>query len=114
MERLLRLGKSALAQGHVANKWYFLAKSSAQSPTFPTTLFLLACAKKQSYLFKEKESTFRPSTAFCFVVVFKDCIYLFITDTERGRDIGRGRSKLPVGSLLLPLFMSLPLSVCLS
>ena len=34
---------------------------------------------------------------FTLKVVF---IYLFMRDTERGRDIGRGRSGLPVGSLM--------------
>ena len=34
---------------------------------------------------------------------FKDYIYLFMTDTERSRDIGRGRSRLPVGSLMQDL-----------
>ena len=33
-----------------------------------------------------------------FFVVFKDFIYLFMRDTERGRDTGRGRTRLPVGS----------------
>ena len=32
------------------------------------------------------------------VFFFKDFIYLFMRDTERGRDIGRGRSRLPAGS----------------
>ena len=31
--------------------------------------------------------------------------YLFMRDTERGRDIGRGRSRLPVGS---PMQDSIP------
>ena len=31
---------------------------------------------------------------------FKDFIYLFIRDTERGRDTGRGRSRLPAGCLM--------------
>ena len=29
---------------------------------------------------------------------FKDFIYLFMRDTERTRDIGRGRSRLPAGT----------------
>ena len=29
---------------------------------------------------------------------FKDFIYLFMRDTERSRDIGKGRSRLPAGS----------------
>ena len=28
---------------------------------------------------------------------FKDFIYLFMRDTEKGRGTGRGRSRLPVG-----------------
>ena len=35
---------------------------------------------------------------FCFVL--KDFIYLFMSDTERGRDTGRGRSRLHAGSLM--------------
>ena len=31
---------------------------------------------------------------------FKDFIYLFIRDTQRGRDTGRRRSRLHVGSLM--------------
>ena len=31
---------------------------------------------------------------------FKDFIYLFMRYTERGRDISRGRSRFPVGSLM--------------
>ena len=31
---------------------------------------------------------------------FKDFLYLFMRDTERGRDTGRGRSRLPVRSLM--------------
>ena len=30
----------------------------------------------------------------------KDFTYLFMRDTERGRDTGRGRSRLPAGSLM--------------
>ena len=33
-----------------------------------------------------------------YIYIFKDFIYLFMRDTERGRNIGRGRSRLPVGS----------------
>ena len=40
-----------------------------------------------------------------FVVVFKDFIYLFMRDTERGRDTGRGRSRLHAGS---PMRDSIP------
>ena len=32
-------------------------------------------------------------------------IYLFMRYTERGRDIGRGRSRLPVGSLMWGLIL---------
>ena len=32
-------------------------------------------------------------------------MYLFMRDTERGRDIGRGRSRLPAGS---PIWDSIP------
>ena len=31
-------------------------------------------------------------------IFVKDFIYLFIRDRERGRDTGRGRSRLPAGS----------------
>ena len=33
-------------------------------------------------------------------IFFKDFIYLFMRDTERGRDIGRGRSRLLTGILM--------------
>ena len=33
-----------------------------------------------------------------FFLFLKDFIYLFMRDTERSRDIGKGRSKLPAGS----------------
>ena len=36
---------------------------------------------------------------------FKEFIYLLTRDTERGRDIGRGRSRCPVGS---PMQDSIP------
>ena len=36
----------------------------------------------------------------CFVVFFKDFVYLFMRDTGRGRDIGRGSSQLLTGSLM--------------
>ena len=39
-----------------------------------------------------------PQTLFLFI--FKDFIYLFMSDTQRDRDIGRGRSKLLSGSLM--------------
>lgn len=32
-------------------------------------------------------------------ILFKDFIFLFMIDTERSRDIGRGRSKLPDAGL---------------
>ena len=32
-------------------------------------------------------------------MIFKDFIYLFLRDPEKGRDTGRGRSKLHAGSL---------------
>ena len=32
--------------------------------------------------------------------IFKDFVYLFMRDTERDRDIGRGRSRFLVGSLM--------------
>ena len=35
-----------------------------------------------------------------FLFCFLDFIYLFMRDTERGRDISRGRSRLPTGSLM--------------
>ena len=35
---------------------------------------------------------------FCCFVCFKDFIYLFMRDTERDRDLGRGRSRIPAGS----------------
>ena len=41
----------------------------------------------------------------CFVVFFKDFVYLFMRDTGRGRDIGRRRSRLHAGS---PMWDSLP------
>ena len=34
---------------------------------------------------------------------FKDFIDLLMRDTERGRDTGRGRSKVPMGSLMWDL-----------
>ena len=47
-----------------------------------------------------------PLTDLKVVGVFKkDFIYLFIRQRERGRDIGRGRSRLPVGS---PMWDSIP------
>ena len=36
---------------------------------------------------------------------FKDFIYLFMRNRERGRDIGRRRSRIPVGS---PMWDSIP------
>ena len=36
---------------------------------------------------------------------FKDLIYLFMRERERGRDIGRGRSRLPAG---IPVQDSIP------
>ena len=40
-----------------------------------------------------------------FFFVFKDCIYLFMRDLERGRDPGRERSRLLAGS---PMRDSIP------
>ena len=40
-----------------------------------------------------------------FCVCVKDFIYSFMRHTERDRDIGRGRSRLPVGS---PMWDSVP------
>ena len=37
----------------------------------------------------------------------KDFIYLFMRDTERGRDIGRGRSRLPARSPMWDLISEL-------
>lgn len=54
----------ALAQGHIANKWYILARSCFYSPTLSTILFLLTCAEKQFCLFEEKDSTFSPPNEF--------------------------------------------------
>ena len=34
----------------------------------------------------------------CIQFFFKDLIYLFMRDTEKGRDTGRGRSRLPAGT----------------
>ena len=39
------------------------------------------------------------------IFVFKDFIYLFMRHTQRGRAIGRGRSRLPKGS---PMWDSIP------
>ena len=38
------------------------------------------------------------SSDFIYFLFFKDFIYLFMRDTERGRDTGRGRSRLHAGS----------------
>ena len=38
---------------------------------------------------------------------FKDFIYIFMRDTERGRDIDRGRSGLHAGSLMWDLIPGL-------
>ena len=43
----------ALAQGHIAKKWYLLARSCFYSPTLSTTVFLLTCAEKQFCLKKK-------------------------------------------------------------
>ena len=40
-------------------------------------------------------------------IYFKDFIYLFMRDTERGRDIDRGRSRLLAGSLMWDLISRL-------
>ena len=37
------------------------------------------------------------------ILFFLGFIYLVMRDRERGRDIGRGRSRLPAGSLMLDL-----------
>ena len=36
--------------------------------------------------------------AAALLLLLKDFIYLFVRDTERGRDIGRGRSRLPAAA----------------
>ena len=36
-------------------------------------------------------------------VFLKDFIYLFMRDTKKGRDIGRGRHRLPAGSAMWDL-----------
>ena len=38
--------------------------------------------------------------AYVCVGFFLDFIYLFMRDTETGQDTGRGRSRLPLGSLM--------------
>ena len=40
---------------------------------------------------------------FLDLFIFKDFIYLFMTDTERGKDIEKGRSRLLAGSPILDL-----------
>ena len=40
---------------------------------------------------------------FIYLFCFKDFIYLFMRDTERGRDTGRGRSRPPMRSLIWDL-----------
>ena len=37
-------------------------------------------------------------SSFSFIFFFKDFIYLFMRDTDRGIETGRGRSRLPKGS----------------
>ena len=37
--------------------------------------------------------------------IFLDFIYLFMRDTEKGRDIGRGRNRLLIGSLMRDLIL---------
>ena len=37
---------------------------------------------------------------YAVLFIFKDFICLFMRDTERGRDVGRGRSRLHAGSLM--------------
>ena len=39
-----------------------------------------------------------PGAPMSFLFFFKDFIYLFMRDTERGRDTSRGRSRLHAGS----------------
>ena len=40
-----------------------------------------------------------------FFFFLKDFIYLFMRDTQRGRDIGRGRSRLPAETLMQDLIL---------
>ena len=49
---------------------------------------------------RDKSSTSLVEKSIEHAIFFKDFIYLFKRDKERGRDIGRGRSRLPVGSLM--------------
>ena len=44
------------------------------------------------------ELIINPSSSYFVVVVLKDFMYLFMRDTKRGRDTGRGRSRLHAGS----------------
>ena len=41
---------------------------------------------------------FYPINIYKFILFFNDFMYLFMRDTQRGRDIGRGRSRLPAGT----------------
>ena len=54
-----------------------------------------------------KDALFLVSFSFCVCVFLKDFIYLLMRDTERetGRDIGRGRSRLPARN---PMWDSIP------
>ena len=44
---------------------------------------------------------------FIFYLFFKDFIYLFMRERERGRDTGRGRSRLHAGSLMWDLILGI-------
>ena len=51
---------------------------------------------------------FYPSSSLCqnlrkIYIIFKDFIYLFMRDTDWEAEIGRGRSRLPVGTLMQDL-----------
>ena len=49
---------------------------------------------------RSEDSTLIDSMQFYLILFLKNVIYLFMGDTERGRDISRGRSRLPAGSLM--------------
>ena len=69
--------------------WYFTRK---RTKGFPLSFsFSLSCCLLTLFLFP----LFRFLLTFCFVCLFKDFIYLFMRDTQRGRDIDRGRSRFP-------------------
>ena len=48
-----------------------------------------------------------PSPCHKYVLFKKDFIYLFMRDRERGRDTGRGRSRLPAGGTMWDLIRAL-------